>query len=373
MMKKFTFLLIFISIAFGVNAQITVTNASWPKAGDTTKLATDFEPVYQFAPALATNGNWDFSALKEQSIDLTSFLPASQGSGFADFPGAELYSKSDFLEIYYNITNTAFEILGYKGDILGLGFPLAIKGKPASVERRNPMNYFDIGNTESTFGASFSAALLPDSLLSGFPITPDSVRFGQTIKRLDVVDSWGKLKIPLGSYDVLREKRTSITTYKIEVKIPVVGWLDVSQVFGGEQAKPDTAVDYHYISNGSFAPIMVLNCTSKGDTINQIDFKTNSTKVGIFGPSNPVAKLDLYPNPASSYININTAGIAEGETTLYITDLLGRVVRIEQEYLTQNAYTWFINLDNFNTGMYFVSLKDDKGRLKASGTFSIAR
>ncbi|HMW74620.1 MAG TPA: T9SS type A sorting domain-containing protein [Saprospiraceae bacterium] len=373
MMKKFTFLIAFVCSMVNVNAQIIVTNAAWPKAGDTTKLANDSESGYLLAPAQATNGNWDFSNLKEESIDLKSFAPASQGNGFADFPTAELYSKSNFADVYYNVTNSAFEILGYKGDILGFGFPLVVKGKPAAVERRNPMKYFDISNTEYTFGATFSAELLPDSLFSGIPFTPDSVRFGQNIKRLDVVDSWGKLKIPLGTYDVLREKRTSIQTIKLEVKIPVLGWTDVSNFFGGAGGTPDTSVAYHYIANGSTEPIMVLNCTATGDTIQDIDFKTNKTKVGIFSPSLSIGKLNIFPNPANHFIELNTTGIIEGKAHLMITDLLGKTMREETDILTKEPYNWFINLDNFNVGMYFVSLKDEKGNIKASGTFSIVR
>ncbi|MBL7829892.1 MAG: T9SS type A sorting domain-containing protein [Saprospiraceae bacterium] len=372
MNKSFTLLALLLVIAVFANAQVTVTNASWPKSGDTMKIATDYTPDYLLVPSQTTNGTWDFSGLKKDTIDNLIFYAASTGSNFSSFPNAELYTNSDQGEAYYNVTNNVFEVLGFVGDLGGFGFPLVAKIVPGQVERRNPMKYFDINNTNYSFGATFSASFLPDSLFSGLPIKPDSVRFGQSVSRQDVVDSWGKLKIPGGTYDVLREKRTSISTLKLEIKIPFIGWLDVTSSFGGGLGA-DTSVVYQYLANGSKEPIMVLNCNSLGDTIQGIDFKSNVAGVGFFDPSNPIAKLKVYPNPASKFIQISTQGITEGSTNLVITDMLGKIVRTESNVLNNEPYIWYINLDNFDAGMYFVSLKDKNGQLKAAGTFSLVK
>lgn len=373
MKRIITFVASFLIICAAASAQITVTNAAWPKAGDTMKIAYDYSPSYLLVPAQATNGNWDFSNLKKDTVENIIFYAASSGSNFASFPNAELYTNAGNMgEAYYNVTNSVFEALGIVGDLGGFGFPLVAKIVPAQVERRNPMKYFDINNSTFSFGAAFSADLLPDSLFSGLPFQPDSVRFGQSTDRQDVVDSWGKLKIPGGTYDVLREKRTSISTLKLEIKLPIIGWFDVSSSFGGGVGA-DTSVTYQYISNVAAEPIMVLNCNSLGDTIQSIDFKSNQKGVGIFNPSATVPKLSVYPNPASNFINVNAGGLGNVENTLIITNLLGQVVRKEQTDLTSDNYTWLMNVSSFDNGLYFLSLQDKNGKIQATGTFTVLK
>ncbi len=372
MKRSFTLFMLLNLFVISVHSQITVTNASWPKAGDTMKIAYDYSPSYLLVPAQATNGNWDFSGLKKDTIENIIFYAASTGANYASFPTAELFTNEGLGEAYYNVTSSSFEALGIVGDLGGFGFPLVAKLDPAQVERRNPMKYFDINNTDFSFGAAFSANLLPDSLFSGLPIQPDSVRFGQSTERQDVVDSWGKLKIPGGTYDVLREKRTSLNTLKLEIKLPFVGWLDVTSSFGGGLGA-DTSVAYYYIANGSAEPIMVLNCNSLGDTIQTIDFKSNQSGVGFFDPTNPVSKLKIYPNPASNFVHIYSDVLEGGENTLIITNLIGQVIRQEQTTMSSENYTWLINLDSIEKGLYFISIKDKSGNIFATGNFTVIK
>ena len=234
------------------------------------------------------------------------------------------------------------------------------------------MKYFDINNNNYSFGATFGAGFLPDSLFANLPIKPDSIRFGQSTNRQDVVDSWGKLKIPGGTYDVLREKRTSLNTFKLEVKLPIIGWLDVSSSFGGGLGA-DTSVIYNYIANGSAEPIMVLNCNAKGDTIKSVDFKNNKGGVGIFTPNFPVTKLNVNPNPASSFVKIECLGLNSGESTLSVSNILGQKIRQEKAFLSKDNYTWQLNLDSMIPGTYFVAIQGSDGSLIATGTFGISK
>lgn len=372
-MKRIYTLIILSLLTIAVaNAQIIVTNAAWPKAGDTMKVATDDSPSYVLVPAQATNGNWDFSSLKKDTKENTVFFNANLGANFASFPTSDLYANTGMGEAYFNVTTNVFESLGLVGDIGGFGFPLVAKIKPSQIERRNPMKYFDINNNDYSFGATFGAGFLPDSLFSGLPIKPDSIRFGQSTSRQDVVDSWGKLTIPGGTYDVLREKRTSLNTFKLEVKLPIIGWFDVSSSFGGGLGA-DTTVTYSYIANGSAEPIMVLNCNATGDTINSVDFKNNKGGVGIFTPNYPVTKLNVYPNPASSFVKIECLGLDSGESSLSICNILGQSVRQEKAMLSKEDYIWQLNLNDMLPGLYFVAIRGKDGLLKASGTFTISK
>ncbi|HMG14470.1 MAG TPA: T9SS type A sorting domain-containing protein [Saprospiraceae bacterium] len=372
-MKTFTLLSFLFFISIGLHAQITVTNSGWPKVGDTLKIAADNSPSYALVPAQTTNANWDFSDLKKNNIDLTIFENASAGSSFAQFPGADLVVKSNVAETYYNKTAAKFEILGFVGDFAGFGFPLTAKYSPPNVERRNPMHYFDINTATYSFTTTFSAAFLPDSLTNMFP-TFDSIRFGQSTSRLDVVDSWGKLKIPEGSFDILREKRTLMNSFKIEVKIPILGWFDLS-TFGGAGLVPpaDTSVSYVHFADGILEPILILNCNSTGDSIQDAQFRSLTSNVGVFDPKDRIASLKVFPNPASNFINIKMTDLAQGDYSIILVNLLGQTCKKENLNYPGQIFDYNLNIDGIDPGWYIVSLKNKNDVVTASGTVIITK
>ena len=58
----------------------------------------------------------------------------------------------------------------------------------------------------------FRIDIIPDTLLAGLPIRPDSLRIRFVTTRQDKVDAFGKIKIPgSGEIDCLRERRYEIT------------------------------------------------------------------------------------------------------------------------------------------------------------------
>lgn len=373
MMKTFTILSFFLLISFSSEAQITVTNSGWPNAGDTLKVAIDNSPFYVLTPSAGTNVNWDLSKLKKDTTTLTLIENASVGKNFASFPTADLFVNTNVGETYYNKTNSVLELLGFVGDFGGFGFPLVVKYTPANVERRNPMHYFDINTANYSFSTTFSSKFLPDSLLSMFPISFDSIRFGQTTSRLDVVDSWGKLKIPGGTYDVLREKRTSMNSFKIEIKVQFIGWLDLSGLGGAGLVPPsDTTVAYWHFAEGVKEPILVLNCNSKGDTIQDAQFK-NLKGVGIFEPKDRISSLKIYPNPASQFINIKMTDLKQGDYTISMVNGLGQICRTETINNPGQIYEFNLNLNSINPGWYIISLKDKNDIITATGTVLINR
>ncbi len=374
MMKTFTFLSFLLFFSITINGQITVTNSGWPKTGDTLKIANDGSPSYLLVPAQGTNVNWDFSNLKKDTVTLTIFENASAGSNVALFPGADLVVKSAVAETYYNKTNAKFEILGFVGDFAGFGIPLAAKYTPANVERRNPMHYFDINTATYSFTTTFSAAFLPDSLKNMLPISFDSIRFGQSTTRLDVVDSWGKLKIPEGSYDILREKRTLMNTFKIEVKVQFLGWLDLGSLGGAGLVPPsDTSVSYVHFAEGVTEPILVLNANSKGDTIQDAQFRSLTTKVGIFDPKDRISSLKIFPNPASQFITIRMTDLKQGDYTLSIINALGQTCKTATLNNPGQIYYFNLNIDGVEPGWYIISLKNKNDVVTASGTILISK
>ena len=81
--------------SFGLTAQITITNATFPVAGDSLKTATDLTPDGIVMTPPGGPQTWDFSALYPDTRQVDVFQPASAGTSSANFPGAELVVIGD--------------------------------------------------------------------------------------------------------------------------------------------------------------------------------------------------------------------------------------------------------------------------------------
>jgi hypothetical protein len=95
----------------------TITNATFPIAGDTLRFAIDYFPtgLVPFTPPGGPQ-EWDFTSLQTDENKSIIFRPASEGSQAASVLGAELFTvESPNTESYYNVTPTRFELQAYWG------------------------------------------------------------------------------------------------------------------------------------------------------------------------------------------------------------------------------------------------------------------
>jgi hypothetical protein len=67
--------------------------------------------------------------------------------------------------------------------------------------------------------------------------------------------------------------------------------------------------------------------------------------------------LLIYPNPANSILNIRSENYL-GKSTIYITDILGKQVT---ELKSNDLYNTSINIEQLNSGVYFLQVKTEKG------------
>ena len=131
-MKKML-LAIFSALCFGASAQITVTAATFPTAGDTLRFAVD-TTVGDISLAVTPPGAnqlWDFTGLQPASTFTTVYRPAASGMNFGSFPGAELLVLNQQGETYFNVTNNVVENMGYSGnDPVNLNLDVLAKFQP---------------------------------------------------------------------------------------------------------------------------------------------------------------------------------------------------------------------------------------------------
>lgn len=364
-------LAVFSALCFSAYSQITVTSATFPAAGDTFNIAIDDAPA-NINVATPPGGNqlWDFTGLQAVSTSETVFRPANAGLNSSYFPGADLVVIGQTGETYFNVTNNKLEALGYAGaDPSGFGLNVLAKFNPAVIERKSPLNFFDIDQQVTDLSLPFSTAQLPDSLFQGFPV-PDSIRVRLHTSRLEVMDGWGTCQIPGASYPVLRQKRTDYTTRNLDVYISSpfpLGWVDIAQFLPAGSGGPlagflgtDTTITYRFYSNTEKEDIAVATMSNDLSTVESVQFKNLTTTDAPNTPSPGSANIQAHPNPAIEWVRFDCTNLPQDDYTLKIFNIVGKVVWKENYSLSGNR-SIKLELDNFKKGTYLYSLLDSKG------------
>lgn len=363
----------FSALCLSASAQITVTSATFPVAGDTLRFAYDESPIgYNPATAPGLNQTWDFAGLTADNTDVFVYHAASTGMNASDFPGAELVQPNATGETYFNVTNNKLEVLGYAGgDPAGLGVDVLAKFSPPYTERKSPLSLFDVNQQTTNLSLPFSADQLPAALLASLPISPDSIRVRINTQRLEAVDGSGTCLIPGGSYPVLRMKRTEYTTTNIDAYISSpfpLGWQDVTAFLGGigggfgQFLGTDTVTTYRFYSGTEKEEIAVATMSPDLSIVERIRFKNNETTAvpDIYSPG--TASVSAFPNPAVDWVRFDCSNLPQEDYTLKIFNIIGKVVWKENYQLVGNRAIR-IELNNFKKGTYLYSLSDKKGNV----------
>lgn len=363
-------LAVFSALCFGASAQITVTSATFPVAGDTLRYAVDNDPV-NVNPATPPGGSqlWDFSSLQISQSFETIYRPANAGMNSNSFPGAELVITGQTGETYFNVTSNRFEALGYAGgDPAGFNLNVLAKFSPPIAERTSPLQFFDISAQSTYLSLPFSTEQLPDSLFQGAPFTPDSIRIRLNTQRVDAVDGWGTCQIPGGSYPVLRQKRTEYTTTNMDIYLGgFLGWVDISQFGGGAFSDflgTDTTVSYRFYSGTEKEEIAIATMNNELSAVETVRFKdnglTDSHEPAGISPGS--ANIQAHPNPAVEFVNFNCSNLPRDLYTLKIYNFVGKVVW-KGDYSLSGNKVIYLELDDFKKGTYLYSLSDGKGNI----------
>ena len=210
-MKTFILSSFFLCVSI-LNAQITVQVSDFANANDTVRLglANAFPIDLQNT---GPNANWDFSQLTAQSQTLKEYNPIDFGSiliiatfgPIASTPYKASYFNpttelpidqfSAFLPVeisnlnqYTRRTNAQITSIGYSIDVQGQGVPF----KSDTIETRYalPLHFND---TYTSRGYTY---------VDLNPAT--DIKFIQHRQRTSVVDGWGTIQTPIGSFPALR-------------------------------------------------------------------------------------------------------------------------------------------------------------------------
>jgi hypothetical protein len=380
-MKKFLMALLFVFNVGQHFAQITIPASTFPAANDTLRYARDDNPAPNLVNILTPPGfnqQWDLSTINLGATYAIRYLPANTGVHSAKFPGASLVVINPGNESYYKLDNTRFEFMGLSGkDPWGLNLDVTIHQSPSLIERRAPLNFFDINQVANNITLSLPIHDLPENIRNNIPgvIQADSFRIRSSLNRLDVVDAFGILKIPSGQYNVLREKRTEYHQSSLDI-YTFLGWVDATQVLTSglpDLFRVDTMTRYHFFNDREKEEIAIVTLNSDQSGVSSIQVKSNSqVSTDIKTSSNGGIYIHAFPNPAAEWLNFECRNMPSDSYTIKIFSLHGQEVWKGTQNLSGNK-TIRITLHGFKNGTYLYRITNKNGTVLDAKTLLVLK
>jgi Secretion system C-terminal sorting domain len=341
-----------------LNAQITLTQNDFPSIDDTFRLSMSDSIIGIDPKPTGANFTWDYSFLNSDSQRIDTFVSMIDANilyAFAFIGRASMASRVAFVGgagnfvfenpyQFYKKSASAYEIAGFGAEIQG--FPVPIKYDVNDQEYVLPLNYNQSDSNVINFNI----------------IIPNTVEIYRNQKRINKVDGWGKLKLPNGTFDVLRVRSELIIRDSIVFQgfpLPVI---------------PITNFEYKWLSTGRGLPLLQINTTktfineSVRDVVYQ-DIKSLPNSVNVIKDEDQA--FNLYPNPVKSTGTIRLdlkeqSGSNSMEVEIF--DVTGKLV-YQSNMMEQQFNIDLSGIPGLKTGTYFISIL--KGDSKSVQTLTV--
>lgn len=365
-MKKSLLTLLMVSLISLVQAQITINSADVTHSGDLYTVSTGVAFAGMDATVTGPNLNWDYSLLTASSTTIDTIFDES--------------ATGSLLSVYY--INSAFNSNRSNQAKHGNSFTLGT----VSVDAVWDFYYNTSASfNEPGFGAIVNGAPLPIAyssrdIIYSFPLTYNSTNtsnFGYAIdltttlgiyygvqkSRTNLVDGWGSVTTPYGTFNCLRLKSTIIEVDSIY--IDSLGF--------GFSTPPITTNEYKWLGNGKGIPVLQIN-TSVGGVVSQITYRDSLTSTNVSDLSGPKTEGVIFPNPTSSeaFLNLNSGLI--GNFKLEIYGMEGNLISTEVIQLSSDIKMSPLNLErkNLAEGNYMLKVSGPNN-FEISKRFSVSK
>ena len=250
-MRLTTLSLSLVLAATMANAQVTITQNEMPFAGNELfRTQALLNPLLNYANTGA-NVTWNFNNLvaqgqasrSYQTVGSTNFVyalvyadiflngnRANHATDGVDVPFYEVLPIENPYTFYFR-SSSVYRKVGYGAQVAGI--PLPITMAQQDVVYQLPLNF---GNT-STSNSSYSIDI------------PTLAYYGYSQQRTNVVDGWGTINTPAGSFNALRVKTTLAGRDTIQV----------DQITLGFAIERPLITEYKWLSPGRRVPILQVN------------------------------------------------------------------------------------------------------------------
>lgn len=369
--------IMYIFVATGFS-QVTINNSVIPMRGDSLERMQDNQPVGISIGIPGAGQIWDFSSLQGPFITTTIVRRPEEGVNFLSFPQADVLIKEGNVESYYQSSQTDYSLLGVAAPLAQLQLNnVAGKYTPPLPVISTPINYQASYSQNSNLRIAFSTMSLPAELINQLPLQPDSMRLNQANIVSSVADAWGKLKLPIGEFDVLRVRRQVNITSRVEALLPLIGWLDVTTILEpmiGDFLEDQEIVTYEYYANNVKGPVAIVTMDQdNANEINNVSFFAGKLSTSVRYRDNGRADAYAYPNPSMGYLRIQMVNMPEDSYTIYVYNILGKEIYRKNNIKASGSKIIELGLYDQPKGTYLFSIKNSRGQNLMSKRFILIK
>ncbi len=354
-------------------AQPTIRGNILPVIGDTIILANDNLP--EGIVILPTKGeqDWDFmqlqSAFSKKTVVEKVSLPEATPFSDVDVVMEDLEGVKN----YYHLHEDELKLVGREGvDPYGIGIMMPTTFEPNYSVLKTPIEYESVQNFSGQFVSTLSSAELPITVLYSLPILPDSIRFISSIETSQEADAWGHLVLPDNSFEVLRERRITAIKTRMEVKVGLFTWRDITDdIYTPIFPKEEIKLSYHFYSNETRMPVLVAQMKEDGIHAESIQYLVSDPSSTIRNTSTQ-PDVYAYPNPAINDVRFEFSNLPPAKYQLKVFNILGMTL-MEQDYQLSGFKTVKWDVSKLRKGTYLYSLINDEGKTIATRRLMVIR
>lgn len=342
MLTKSSFLvLLFGLLGIHMHAQIIITENDMPNAGDMIPFTITTALPDGLDPSLTGEGMiWDYSELAPGFDGVDTFYTVGQtpflfqfffNNGLL-FPDHQADHARKEMSVNLGLVNITNAYSYFKNDSEGyrnVGFGANVNGLPSSV-RNEPIDW--IYEFPLAFGNESSSPSASELEI------PTLGYYNHEQEREVLVEGWGTLILPGGSYEVLKVKMIVNATDSVYIESLGTGFPFV---------QPEETI-YQWLAIGQGEPLLQISQqVGFGYTIRyRYDAAVSLEEVDDI-------EFNIYPNPATDRITVKSA--EQSVTRYVILDTNGHLV--SQRSLDENELEIDIPVQNLSKGTYVLMLE----------------
>jgi len=300
---------------YQLTAQISIVSTDMPSPNDIVYTSIGLNLNFIDYQETGENYVWDFSQLSPISQTADTFVglmdvpfiysifflgssnlvnEKSNNIPIPEFPITDSYT-------FYNNTNNYFGIAGEGFTLSGIPIPLKF-GSPDKLYEF-PLNY---GNTSNSY-AQYSMGMQGLGHIE------------REISRANIVDGWGILTTPYGTFEVLRLKSEVVEFDSIYIDSLGIG-LPINREY----------TEYSWLGKGYKIPLLKIASGIGGLIVTYIDSIRMATSDVTNKLYNDIDRVKIFPVPSHNLINVSFELKSASNIEISICNTAGRIVATEK-------------------------------------------
>ncbi len=343
-MKKIDLLSVLFLLPAFLFAQITIDQNDMPQEGDTIRLSNSVDVGMLNYEETGSNFNWDFSTLVPFSQTVDTFVSVSETPWLYQLvflTSANLAQKINGYDFIpgFTITDSYEFFKNSSSDYRDVGVGITVNGAPIP-------NKFDSPDIIYRFPLAFGSI---DSSFSSYEMDIPALGYASGWKkRTNIVDGYGSLTTPYGTFETVRVKSYIIQHDSIFLDSLGIGF-PIDRTF----------TEYKWLGDGFGLPLCTVTDDGIAPTVTYIDSLRNLF-VGVNENQLTDNALNVFPNPAHNEfsIEINSANGSDIDVKLFNSEGL-KVADLYHNRHTGSLLNLKFHVSQYELkeGLYFVVVR----------------